>query len=336
MRVGPADTNSRVALVAEVGNNHEGSTSKAEELIEAAFEAGADAVKLQTFVPELYVSRAQVERLETLAKFALPHDELQRLLEIFRVRGKTVFSTPFDLVSLHRLESASLIKISSGDITFAQLLGAAARTRKDIIISSGASTLAEVHWAVDLIKSTWAEFDHNGNLAVLHCVSAYPAPPESLNLRAISTLKTAFPGVVVGYSDHALGIEASLAAVAVGASIIEKHFTLDKKYSSFRDHQLSADPSEFSRLRERINELELMLGCGEKIPHVVESEMRTTIRRSVSVNRDLPAGHRLEPDDLSIVRPASGLTPVQMDEVVGRTLHSSKKAGDILKESDIS
>ena len=334
MIVGSSDTTSGVALVAEVGNNHEGSVSKAEELIEAAFVAGADAVKLQTFVPELYVSESQSERLELLRRFRLPDEEVQRLLTSFKSRGMTVFSTPFDLVSLQLLESVPLIKISSGDITFAQLLSAAARTRKDIIISSGASTLDEVQWAVNLIEATWAELGHTGILAILHCVSLYPAPAELLNLRAISTLKNTFPGCVVGYSDHALGIDAALAAVAAGASIIEKHFTLDKESSSFRDHRLSADPSEFLRLREGIDQLVAMLGSGDKVPQDAEVEMRTLIRRSVALSRDLPGGHRVGPDDVCIVRPRSGLAPVQIDQVLGRRLRHAARAGDSLSEGD--
>lgn len=335
MKVGSVDTKCGVALIAEVGNNHEGSASRAEELIEAAFAAGADAVKLQTFVPELYVSMKQVERIELLRHYSLPDHELQRLMETFARRGLTVFSTPFDLVSLERLETSPLIKISSGDITFLQLITEAARARKDIIISSGASTLPEVKLAVDLIMSTWAEIGHKGALAVLHCVSAYPAPIESLNLRAISTLKTAFPGVVVGYSDHALGIEAASAAVCLGARIIEKHFTLDKNYSSFRDHQLSASPREFASLRKRIDDVFAMLGDGEKVPQDVESGMRTSIRRSLTTSRSLAAGHQLEDHDVFIVRPGSGLAPVLLEEVVGRILRRAVQAGHTITEDDL-
>lgn len=335
MKVGQVDTTKRVALVAEVGNNHEGSLSRAEELIETAFAAGADAVKLQTFVPELYVSVAETERLQKLRQYSLPVQELQALLERFSSRGLTVFSTPFDLLSLGRLSSSPLIKISSGDITFVQLLKGAAQTRRDIIISSGASTLSEVTAAVKLIESTWAELDHRGSVAILHCVSAYPAPHDSLNLRAISTLMRAFPSNVVGYSDHALGIDGASAAVLLGATIIEKHFTLAKDYSSFRDHQLSANPQEFAMLRERIDELQKMMGNGDKVPQSVESEMRMTIRRSICLTRSLPAGSRLEAEDLCVVRPGFGLPPERLGEIVGRVLRRSAEAGHILAEGDM-
>lgn len=335
MKIGPLDTSSKVALIAEIGNNHEGSAGRAEELIEAAFASGADAVKLQTFVPELYVSKAQPARLEQLKRFSLCDDDLHRLLETFGSRGMPVFSTPFDLISLQQLSLAPLIKISSGDITFAQLLIAAARAKKDMIISTGASDLFEVQWAVDLVRSTWEEVRYRGSLAVLHCVSAYPAPNDSLNLRAIVALGQALPETVIGYSDHALGIEAAVAAVGMGARIIEKHFTLDKKYSSFRDHQLSATPCEFEDLRNRIDELQEMLGTGEKVPHRVEAEMRTVIRRSLATSRNLPEGHKLGADDVCIVRPGSGLAPARLDDVLGRTLRRSTTAGHTLTETDV-
>jgi len=335
VRIGHRDTDAAIALVAEIGNNHEGSVALAEEMIETAFANGADAVKLQTFVPELYVSSVQVDRLEMLRRFALPHEDLQRLLSDYRSRGLTLFSTPLDLTSLHRLYMAPLLKISSGDLTFTQLLEAAARARKDIIISTGASTLFEVEEAVAVITRTWDEVGYRGGLAVLHCVSAYPAPPEAVNLRAIGALRDALPDVAIGYSDHAQGIEVALAAAAAGARIIEKHFTLNKNFSDFRDHQLSADPGEFSQLRARLDVLDTMLGSGIKEPQSVETEMRTAIRRSLTTTRELPAGHRLQESDLCIVRPGEGLTPSRLSEVIGQSLISDISAGHSLLEGDI-
>jgi N,N'-diacetyllegionaminate synthase len=335
MKIGERETQRNVVLIAEVGNNHEGSIELAQELIEAAFAVGADAVKLQTFVPELYVSSLQVERLAMLRRFALPNEELQRLLLDYRSRGLTLFTTPFDLTSLSELSTAPLLKISSGDITYTQLLEAAARERKDIIISTGASTLLEVEAAVALITDTWRDVNYEGSLAALHCVSAYPAPPEAVNLRAIGTLRDALPDVVIGYSDHALGIEVALVAAAAGARIIEKHFTLDKNHSDFRDHQLSADPGEFSQLRERLNYLDSLLGTGIKEPQDVEIEMRKAIRRSITATRALPADHRLEEADLCVVRPGGGLAPSQLNEVTGRRLVADTSAGHTLVEGDI-
>ena len=335
MKIGGADTTQKVALVAEIGNNHEGSIKLAEELIETAFAAGADAVKLQTFVPELYVSSIQVDRIKMLRRFALPIEELQRLLADYRSRGLTLFSTPFDLISLERLSTAPLLKISSGDLTYIQLLEAAAWTKKDIIISTGASTLFEVEAAVAVITGTWQQAGYPGTLAALHCVSGYPAPPEAVNLRAIGTLQEALPDVVIGYSDHALGIEVALIAAAAGARIIEKHFTLDKDHSEFRDHQLSADPREFSQLRERLDDLDTLLGTGLKEPQGAETEMRSAIRRSVTTTRDIPAGHQLEVGDLCIVRPGEGLVPARLNDVIGRYLVVDTRAGHSIVEGDL-
>lgn len=335
MKIGERETQRSVVLIAEVGNNHEGSIELAQELIEAAFAAGADAVKLQTFVPELYVSSLQVERLAMLRRFALPTEELQRLLLDYRSRGLTLFTTPFDLNSLSGLSTAPLLKISSGDITYTQLLEAAARARKDIIISTGASTLMEVEAAVALIRETWSEIDHDGGLAALHCVSAYPAPLDAVNLRAIGALRDALPDVVIGFSDHVLGIEVALLAAAAGARIIEKHFTLDKNYSDFRDHRLSADPGEFSQLRERLDDLDTLLGTGVKEPQDVEIEMRVAIRRSITASRDLPAGHRLEEADVCVVRPGGGLAPSRLNEVTGRSLITDVDSGHTLVEGDM-
>ncbi len=335
MKIGSRDSDWSVCLVAEIGNNHEGSIALAEEMIGKAFAAGADAVKLQTFIPELYVSSIQAERLEMLRRFSLPNEDLQRLLLDHRSRGLTLFSTPFDLTSLDRLSSAPLLKISSGDLTFTPLVEAAARARKDLIISTGASTLLEVGAAVTLITETWNDVGFQGSLAVLHCVSAYPAPLEAANLRAIGTLQLTFPDVVVGYSDHTQGIEVALTAAAAGARIIEKHFTLDKNYSDFRDHQLSANPAEFSQLRQRLDDLDALLGTGLKEPQTVEIEMRNAIRRSVTTVRDLPAGHRLGDLDLCIVRPGEGLAPAQLNDILGRSLVADVSAGHAIREDDL-
>jgi N,N'-diacetyllegionaminate synthase len=335
MKIGHRDSDTSICLVAEIGNNHEGSIVLAEEMIDEAFAAGADAVKLQTFVPELYVSRIHVDRLEMLRGFAIPDEDLQRLLFEYASRGRILFSTPFDLTSLDRLSTAPLLKISSGDLTFTQLLEAAARARKDMIISTGASTLVEVEAAVSLITTTWQEVDFHGSLAVLHCVSAYPAPAEAVNLRAIGTLQRTFPDVVVGYSDHALGIDVAVTAAAAGARVIEKHFTLDKDFSDFRDHQLSADPQEFSQLRQRLDELDMLLGTGIKKPQEVEIEMRSVIRRSITTVRALPAGCQLDLTDLCIVRPGQGFEPAQLNRILGRTLATDVGAGHAIREDDL-
>lgn len=330
MRIGSANTESRVALVAEVGNNHEGSIVLARDMIEAAFECGADAVKLQTFVPELYVSRSQTERLRLLERFRLADDAVRELLLQFGERGLTVFSTPFDVVSLDLVASAPILKISSGDINYVQLLDASARKRRSLILSTGASFLSEVAQAVEIVEEAWKEADFQGELALLHCVSAYPASSSSANLRAISTLQEAFPTATIGYSDHTVGIDVAATAVALGARIVEKHFTLDKGMSDFRDHMLSADPQEFRQLRDRIDVTIESLGDGVKQPQEIEFALRAEIRRSVTAARALRRGQLIRSEDLCIVRPGRGLAPESLEEILGRVLLQDVAEGEAL------
>ncbi len=334
MRIGNVDTTTGVALIAEIGNNHEGSIALAEELIGLAHEAGADAVKLQTFVPELYVSALESDRMAMLKRFALPMDETQRLIREADARGIHVFSTPFDTVSAARLgEVVRTFKISSGDITFKGLIVAVGSQGRDVILSTGASHLVEVEAAVDILASVWAEKNAHPELGILHCVSAYPAVASEVNLRAMNTLKKRFPFASVGFSDHTMGIDVAVTAVAAGASIIEKHFTKDKSFSTFRDHALSADPQELRELRERIDDVAQQLGSGEKTPLLSEIGTRLLIRRSITAARDIPEGHFLRLDDLICVRPGKGISPFGIETVIGRrTLHPIQ-AGEAITQS---
>ncbi len=336
MRIGQADTDERVALVAEIGNNHEGSVGLAEEMIGQAAEAGADAIKLQTFVPELFVSPLDPARLETMRRFALSHSETERLIRGAAEHGITVFSTPLDLDSLFVLAPlVSTIKVASGDITFSPLLEAVAATGKDTIISTGASTMDEVAQAVAILEANWSPADVHPDLAILHCVSSYPAAPSSANLRAIATLASAFPHATIGYSDHTLGVDVAVYAAAAGARIIEKHFTLNKAHSDFRDHALSADPVDFRALRDRIDLVQELLGNGTKGPDDTEDPMIHMIRRSLTVTRDVGAKHLLECSDLICMRPGTGMPPSALVEVIGRRLAVAKQAGEVLFPSDL-
>ena len=336
MKIGNVDCTTGVALIAEIGNNHEGSVALAEELIGLAHEAGADAVKLQTFVPELYVTSRDADRMAMLKRFALPFDETIRLVKTAEESGIHVFSTPFDVLSVEKLGRVTrTFKVSSGDITFKDLLSAIGRQRTDTIISTGASHLTEVEAAVDTVTSFWTEPGTQPALGVLHCVSAYPADASAVNLRAITTLKNRFPFASVGFSDHTLGIDVPILAVAAGASIIEKHFTIDKEYSSFRDHTLSAEPQELRELRKRIDDVFEQLGSGEKVPHPSELNTRKLIRRSITAARDLQDGHNLSEDDLICVRPGEGLPPAGLAAVLGRHTALPIQAGEAITESKL-
>jgi len=251
-----------------------------------------------------------------------------------RSLGLLFISTPLDLSSAEFLEGiVDAYKIASGDNNFYPLIARVVRTGKPVIISSGASDFGQVVRTVTYVKEQWVEHHIKGQLAILHCVSSYPVPNHEANLFAVRFLSQ-LPGVTVGYSDHTIGLDASLAAVALGARIIEKHFTLDKHFSDFRDHQLSADPREMHELVRRVRAVTLMLGSGEKVVQSCEEAGASAIRRSIAASTDLPQGHRLMWSDLMWIRPAGGLAPGEEDLLVGRTLKRNIQFGEQLLGSD--
>jgi len=335
MKIGSRDSSRDVLLVAEIGNNHEGSLELALELIGTAFQCGADAVKLQTFVPELYVSRRETDRLAALRRFALPFEDVLEIMSAERSAGREVFTTPFDLESVARLEPQDLFKVSSGDLTYDALLAACAQSAHRLIVSTGGSRLDEVFEAVRVVENAWEQLGRRGDLALLHCVSAYPAPATSANLGAIGTLKRAFPGLTIGYSDHVIGIDVATLAAASGARIVEKHFTLDRHLSDFRDHALSSTPAELSELRERLDFVTSVLGDGAKEPQDVELALLPIIRRSIHALRDLPAGIPLRDGDFALVRPTGGLSPGESRHLLGRSLCRPLSSGDPIVLGDL-
>lgn len=335
MRIGGCDTRDRVLIVAEIGNNHEGDVGVARRLVEAAAAAGADAVKFQTFDPAHYVARADAVRFARLERFRLSGAEFAELATLARSLGLAFVSTPFDLDSVAVLEPlVDAFKISSGDNTFFPLIRAVARTGAPVIASTGLADTPEVEQLVATIRETWAEQGVAGELALLHCVSSYPVEPAEANLRAIDALSATFD-CEVGYSDHTTGVDASLVAVALGARLIEKHFTLDKAYSDFRDHALSADPPELAELVRRVRAVEQMLGAPTLAVQPGEAGGLVAMRRSVVAAGDLARGHVLEPGDLTWVRPGGGLPPGAEQQLLGRRLVRDLVAGERLEASDV-
>jgi sialic acid synthase SpsE len=332
MRIGSIDTDAKVFIVAEIGNNHEGDRSLAEELIMRAAEAGADAVKFQTIVPERLVEPGQTERLDQLRRLCLPPQAFPELKKAAERAGVLFLSTPFDLQGVDLL--APLVpawKIASADNDFLPLLDAVAQTAKPILLSTGLSSRAQIARTRDHLRGAWAARGHKGELALLHCVSSYPTPPEQANLTAIKDLS----GLVhtVGYSDHTLGIEAAVLAVALGARIVEKHFTLDKAHSNFRDHQLSADPREMAELVRRIRQAERMLGDGRKQIMPCEQPVAAQARRSAVAARDLPQGTLLGQDQVEWLRPGGGIPPTRADALIGRRLLRAVRRGERIREN---
>lgn len=329
-------TTRRVFVIAEAGVNHNGSLDLAFRLVEAARAAGADAVKFQTFRAEDVVTPSAVtadyqlsntgetNQFEMIKKLELDEEAHRRLALHCVAQGIEFFSTPFSEQAVAMLvrQGVRRLKLPSGEITNRRLLECAADTGLPLLMSSGMATLNEVELAIEWIAARWRAAGHPApdatNLTLLHCTSAYPAPANSLNLRAIATMAGA-TGLPVGYSDHSEGVEAAVAAVALGATVIEKHLTLDKALPG-PDHCASADPAEFAAMVKSIRSVEAMLGDGIKRPQPIEGNTRDVARRSLVVIRDLPRGHLLCDSDLALRRPGTGIRPELWDQVVGRRL----------------
>lgn len=329
MKIGNFDISRKVLVVAEVGNNHEGSYALAEELVGLAKDCGADAVKFQTFLPERYVSYRDEARFQRLKSFQLSFSQFERLAAHSRRAGIIFFSTPFDLESAEFLASiCPALKIASGDNTFIPLIEKIAGFRKPMIISSGLADLATIRAAKVAVERVWAGMgESDAKLAVLHCVSAYPAPPAEANLLAIPYLKQKL-GCAVGYSDHTIGNEAATLSVALGARIVEKHFTKSKTHSTFRDHQLSADAADLKALIEHIRRAETMLGIAGKRIQECERDAILASRRSIVAARDLPLGAVVTYEDLAWTRPGGGLSPGRESLLVGKKLKKEVTCGD--------
>jgi len=317
------DLNHRVLIIAEIGNNHEGSFALAQEMVGLAAEAGADAVKFQTIVPELLVCRAEHKRIEQLRKFQLTREEFAALARQARGAGLIFLSTPFDLESARFLNTVqSVFKIASGDNTFYPLIDAVAGFGKPMIVSTGLADLNVVQNLVQRVRDHWDRLGVNPGLALLHCVASYPTPSDQADL-------------VIGYSDHTLGTDAAIFAVAAGARVVEKHFTLAKNHSDFRDHQLSADPAELRRMVDGIRQVSLMLGPGVKAPRPCEANMTSAIRRSIAAATDIPAGTVLTDEHFTWLRPGTGLPPGSEEQLRDRKTLRDLARGDLIGLDDV-
>jgi len=331
MRIRDWHSDERVLVVAEIGNNHEGDLGRARELVRTAAEAGADAVKFQTYKTELFVRPQDAERFERLTSFELSQENFAALADLAHELGLLFLSTPLDLESAAFLEQAAdAVKIASGDNTFWPLLEHVARSDKPMIVSTGLLDEREAGQVLEFL----GRFRTLDTVALLHAVTAYPTEPEDVNLRAIPELAARL-GVTVGYSDHTLGIDACAAAVALGARIVEKHVTLDPPPSDFRDHALSARPDELAELVRRVRAVEALLGEPAKRPQPAELEIREAVRRSIAARRDLPEGHTLTADDIVWLRPGGGIEPGRENELVGRVLGRAVSAGEHLRVEDL-
>lgn len=314
MRIGPIDTEDAVAVIAEIGNNHEGDPDVALELTRAAARAGAHAVKFQAMNPDHLISPDDTARIEQLRRFQLSPDQFARLRDEAHGLGLGFLCTPFDLGGAAWLAPlVDAFKIASADNDFVALIDAVASSGKPVIVSGGMTD------ATGLIRAREIVDSHGSEFAALHCVSSYPTPPEAASLATIPRL-AATVGGTIGYSDHTLGSEACVLAVALGARIIEKHLTLRHDFSDFRDHQLSAEPSELADLIRRVEHAQVLLGTPRVGVLPCEEAIDAAARRSIAAARDLPTGHILSWEDLEWLRPGGGLSPGREDEVLGREL----------------
>ena len=334
MKIANHDLDDSVYIIAEVGNCHEGDVDLAERLVFLAAEAGANAVKFQTIVPERLVAASEVDRLRQLRKFQLFQADFERLAAAAGRAGVHFLSTPFDCDSVRMLDPlVPAFKVASSDNTFFPLLDAVAATGKPVLLSTGLANISAIRRSLARIREVWASMDIAPQVALLHCVAAYPVPDGDANLLFMHQLSTL--GARLGYSDHTKGIHAALLSVALGARIIEKHFTISKSHSEFRDHGLAADPEEFRQLVRAIRQAEEMLGREEV--EVSPSEEATSVlaRRSICARRDLPPGHALEPKDLDWLRPGTGLPPGREGTVLGRRLCRGLRQGEQIMPDDM-
>jgi len=314
-----------VLIIAEAGVNHNGSLDLALKMVDEAKRAGADIVKFQTAIPEKviskYADKAEYQKkttgneesqLEMCKRIHLKLSDYDIIKKYCEEVGIEFLSTPFDLESIDYLEKLGirLWKIPSGEITNLPYLIKIAKTGKPVIMSTGMSELNEVEEAVNVLKKGGA-----GEITLLHCTTEYPAPFESVNLRAMNTLREKF-GTKVGYSDHTVGFEAAVAAVVLGASVIEKHFTLNHNMEG-PDHKASLEPEEFEVMVNNIRLIEKALGDGVKQPAEAEKKNIAIARKSIVAAKDIKKGEVLTEENITVKRPGSGISPMKWFEVLG-------------------
>lgn len=335
--------NNRVLIIAEAGVNHNGDLDTALKMVDTAKAFGADIIKFQTGVLELVTSKhapkAEYQKRETGAdesqmemgrKITLPLSAFDKIKEHCEEVGIEFLSTPFDVVSIDYLHNLGirLWKVPSGEITNLPYLEKIARTGMDVILSTGMSSMDEIEAALKLLKDNGA-----GKITLLQCTTEYPAPLEDINLRAMQTLKDTF-GVEVGYSDHTKGIEISLAAVALGASVIEKHFTLDRNMEG-PDHKASLEPDEFAQLVNTIRNVEKALGSSEKKPRESEIPNKIVARKSIIAKTSIKAGDVFGEDNLTTKRPGNGISPMRWYELLGKTARKDYEEDELINLSEL-
>ncbi len=330
----------KVFIIAEAGVNHNGSVKLAKKLIDVASKAGVDAVKFQTFKAELTISKSaqkaayQKETTDTeesqfdmIKRLELDINTHKELISYCKTKNIMFLSTPFDHDSIDLLDGLGLeiIKIPSGEITNLPYLRHIGSLNKEVILSTGMADIGEIEDALDVLVEAGTEKE---KITVLHANTMYPTPMEDVNLKAMVTIGNTFD-IPFGYSDHTLGIEVDIAAVAMGATIIEKHFTLDKTMDG-PDHKASLEPDELISMVKAIRNIELALGSSVKKPSVSETPNITVARKSIVAARNIAQGEVLTKDNLIVKRPANGINPMRWDEIIGTKAKKDYRSDELI------
>lgn len=329
----------KVLIIAEAGVNHNGSFENAKKMIDIAFDSGADIVKFQTFKAEKTISKfaekAEYQKentgntesqLEMVKKLELSFENFKELKEYSEEKGIIFISTPFDFESIDFLNNIgmNIWKIPSGEITNLPYLRKVSKVAKKVIISTGMSEINEIRDALKILKENGVE-----EISILHCNTEYPTPMKDVNLRAMQTIKKEF-NLEVGYSDHTLGIEVPIAAVALGAKIIEKHFTIDKNMIG-PDHVASLNPEELKSMVVSIRNIEKALGSKDKIISESEFKNKAIARKSIVANNDIKKGEIYTEYNLTTKRPGNGISPMKWDEIIGKKAIRDFKEDELIE-----
>jgi len=329
-------------IIAEAGVNHNGSLEIAVKMVDAAAAAGADAVKFQTFTADKVIALSapkadyqkettgsEESQLEMVKKLELDESAHKTLLNHCRETGIMFLSTPFDLDSIDLLVrlGMGIFKIPSGEITNLPYLRKIGVLKKKLILSTGMADLSEIKDALDVLTESGTPLE---NVTVLHCSTEYPTQFADVNLKAMLTIKTSFPGISIGYSDHSIGIEVPIAAVAMGAKVIEKHFTLDRNLSG-PDHRASLEPHELTDMVLRIRNIEKALGTGIKKPSPSELKNKPIVRKSIVAACSIRKGEIFTEMNITVKRPGNGISPMRWDEIIGRKATKHYRGDELIE-----
>jgi N,N'-diacetyllegionaminate synthase len=331
----------KIFIIAEAGVNHNGSLDCAKDMVKVASKAGVDAIKFQTFRAEKLVTKDAIKadyqiktsgqsetQFEMLKKIELSAESHLELMECCRLNQIEFLSTPFDLTSIDLLVKMGLNKwkIPSGEITNLPYLRKIASLGRQIILSTGMSDLREIEDALDVLTGGGIARE---NITVLHCNTEYPTLMKDVNLKAMQTIKSAFPGIHVGYSDHTEGIEVPIAAVAMGATIIEKHFTLDKNMTG-PDHKASLEPDELTAMVKAIRNIEKAIGSDIKKPSPSELKNKPIARKSIVAAKNIQKGESFTKENLTVKRPGTGISPILWDEIIGQRASKNYQQDELI------